>query len=745
MLPRIMGVTIYATSTVIASFMAGLALGSFLLGRFIDKRKDPLRIYAGLEFLIGLTAFIVPALLVVCLPILKYLFQVSGENQFLVTLARPGLSFLVLLIPTTMMGGTLPILTSWLVKEGILFGRSFSLLYSINTLGAVTGVAIGGFVTLGSLGETATLGLGAAINSLVAILAYGIFRKERRIEGGSEKVEANVIGLKRRISLYSDQIRRVVLVAFIISGFTALAYEVIWTRNLILFLKTSIYAFSGMLTIFLLGIALGSFCMKGLVDRLTRPLLIFGILELLVGFFSIISLYLFPFFDGHWGSQFRGLERVLIAPFVIVFPLTFLLGMIFPIASVCYARDDASTGASVGLLYSANTVGSILGALLAGFWLIPHWGSTNSVVLLVCLNFSLGLLLLWLESGRALITKVSCLTVLLLLGIFIVMVKSQDPLLLTITNKVESYKKSVCGDNSLYEIYYNKEGIEGTVTAFSIFDRKQLWINGMGMTELCTETKLMAHLPLMFSKIPKELMVVCFGMGTTTKSAALYADINITVIELVQEVYDIFGYYHDNGKEILQQKNVHPLVNDGRNYLLLSPRKYDVITVDPAPPIWSAGTVNLYTREFFQICRDRLSADGVMCLWFPGATTEDEVKSILRTFHAVFPHTKVYRGPHNWGYYLIGTKRSVIESDFRSNVEKAFQNQAMVNDLAEYDKVCVSPDQLYQLLLWDTQEVEKIAQEGVLITDDYPYTEFFLWRYLRGRMKEYNPQSCSNR
>jgi hypothetical protein len=134
-----------------------------------------------------------------------------------------------------------------------------------------------------------------------------------------------------------------------------------------------------------------------------------------------------------------------------------------------------------------------------------------------------------------------------------------------------------------------------------------------------------------------------------------------------------------------------------------------------------------------------------MCLWFPGATTEDEVKSILRTFHAVFPHTKVYRGPHNWGYYLIGTKRSVIVSDFRSNVEKAFQNQAMVNDLAEYDNYCVSPDQLYRLLLWDTQEVAKIAQEGVLITDDYPYTEFFLWRYLPKKPKEYDPQPSVNR
>ncbi len=157
MLARIMGVTIYATSTVVAAFMAGLALGSFLFGRFIDRREDPLRVYATLEFLIGTTALLVPVIFSISLPIYKYVYAISGENQLLITVLRTLICFLALLLPTTMMGGTLPILTSWLVKRGILFGRSFSLLYGINTFGAVFGVIISGFITLEFWGEYRTI------------------------------------------------------------------------------------------------------------------------------------------------------------------------------------------------------------------------------------------------------------------------------------------------------------------------------------------------------------------------------------------------------------------------------------------------------------------------------------------------------------------------------------------------------------------------------------------------------------
>jgi spermidine synthase len=364
--------------------------------------------------------------------------------------------------------------------------------------------------------------------------------------------------------------------------------------------------------------------------------------------------------------------------------------------------------------------------LLAGFWLIPVWGSTNAVIFLALLNVALGLLLLWLDNRSSMRNKICYLTVIPILLLLIFHVQGNDPFLSTITMRIHKIKQIICKEKDCpYEIFYNKEGIEGTVTAFSINNHKSLWINGIGMTTLCTETKLMSHLPIMYTtKLPKEMLIICFGMGTVLKSATLYPDLNITTVELVAEEYKIFGYYHKTAEKILKLKNVSTIVNDGRNYILLSPKKYDIITVDPAPPIYSAGTVNLYTREFFQTCKERLTPEGVMCLWFPGGQ-ETEVKSLIRTFYSVFPNMRVYIGPHKWGFYLIGTMKEVSKSDVRRNMEKAFANPAILKDLGEYDNSCISSRQLNQMFLWDNNMIKAISKDGVLITDDYPYTEFF--------------------
>ena len=738
MLARIMGVTIYATSTVVAAFMAGLALGSFLFGRFIDRRDDTLRVYATLEFMIGATALLVPLIFAISLPFYRYVYGITGENQILLTIVRTFTCFLALLLPTTMMGGTLPILTSWLVKRGTLYGKSFSHLYGINTFGAVFGVIISGFITIELLGEYRTILVGVLLNFLVAICAYAIYRQEVRIEG-PRLASGSSEGKDRRISPYSDRVRRVVLAAFVISGLTSLAYEVIWTRQLILFLRTSIYAFSAMLVVFLTGIAYGSLLISDRVDKFVRPLVVFGVLELVIGFLSIANLYLFPAFDSALLTEKLGILRAPAAAFAIVFPLTFLFGLIFPTANVCYAKTSSGAGSSVGWLYSANTIGSIFGALLAGFWLIPVWGSTNAVVVLALLNVGLGLLLLWMESGSSRRTKLWYLAVVPVLFLMIFQVKYKDPFMSTIAMRI---KALACRENKKscsYKIFFHKEGVEGSVTAFSANNHKFLWINGIGMTFLGTETKLMAHLPIMFTKKPpRDLLIICFGMGTVLKSAILYPNLDITTVELVPEEYKIFGYYHRGGEEILKRPNVHPIINDGRNYILLSPKKYDIITVDPAPPIYSAGTVNLYSLEFFQLCKERLNPEGVMCLWFP-AGNEDEVKSLLKTFHAVFPNMEVFAGPHGWGFYLIGTMQQISEEEFRHNEQRAFADPAILTDLSEYNKSCTSRQKLDQMFLWDSKAVEALSRDASLITDDSPYTEFYLWRYLSKSSKDFPP------
>src|SRR5271157_1821172 len=525
MLTRITGVTIYATATVLAAFMSGLAMGSFLFGRFVDRREDALRIYAVLELLVACSALLVPLLFATCVPMYRYAYEISGESMVTGTVIRGITSFLSLLVPTTIMGGTLPVLTSCLVKRDNVFGRNFSILYGLNTLGAVCGVVMSGFVTIGELGEWNTIYIGVAINLLVAVMAYTVYVKDSKSTPDPAASAGISAASAASISPYSDQVRSVVLIAFAASGFTALAYEVLWTRQLILFLETSIYAFSGMLAIFLTGIAVGSVAMNRMVDRLTNPLTFFGVLELVVGFLSILNLYLFLPFDSALARTWLGGFRPVLAAVVIVFPMTFVFGMIFPVAGRCYAKNVERTGASVGWLYGSNTVGSIFGSLCAGFVLVPVVGSTKTVIVLACINVALGLILLGLAAGRTKVQKLVLVSMVLVFGAIAMGSFGRDPFLATIERRIYGNKKTD-GTASIAptpgtEIYLHKEGLEGTVTAFSQKHFKHLWINGVGMTFLCTETKLMAHLPLMFAKDPKELLIICFGMGTTVKSAAL--------------------------------------------------------------------------------------------------------------------------------------------------------------------------------------------------------------------------------
>ncbi len=711
-LSRVIGVTTYATSVTLAAFMAGLAIGSFMFGKFIDKRKDQLRIYALLQLAVAVTAVLVPPILKIAIPFYKHVYIMSHENTTLIAILKLIVSFISLLIPATLMGGTLPVLTSYLVKREGLFGKNFSLLYGINTLGAVLGVVLSGFVTLGALGEWNTIFIGVLINIIVGALALLLYNNTVKfIEEDKAVVQADT-----PISPYSDFVRKVVLISILISGFTALAYEVIWTRQLILFLETSIYAFSGMLAVFLAGIAIGSIIMNKYLDGLKAPLIVFGTLELIIGILSILNLHLFAFLDNNLLSK-------LLSPVVLVFPLTFFFGAIFPLASLCYAKSINRSGFSVGAVYGFNTIGNVAGSILTGFLFISLLGSSRTIILLGFLNVAIGLTLLWLEPNRSSRFKMVYLLVIPIAISFSLGLIGKDPFLGVIEKRIQ-----MMGAEEGYKIFHNKETVEGTVTAYAIGQNKIISVNGYGQSVLCTETKIITHLPVMLAKEPKKLLIICFGLGTTARSACIYDGLDITTVELVPEEYKCFKYFHDDAEEILRQKKFHPVAGDGRNYLLLSPEKYDIISIDPSPPIYAAGTVNLYSQEFLLLCKEHLTKDGAMCLWFPGGP-EDDSKAIIKTFYSIFPNMSLWLGPRKWGFYMIGTLTK-IEID-KLKIEKAFTNPKLLKDLSEYDNTCATSSQLLSLLaLKDKNTIENLTKDSVIITDNFPYTEFPLWRYM---------------
>lgn len=706
MLSRVLGVTTYATSITIAAFMAGLGIGSYIFGKFSDRLKSLLKLYALLEMLIAITAVITPFLFQFSVPLYKGLYELSDHNRPVIMLLRCLVSFLTLLIPTTLMGGTLPVLTGYLTKKDRLFGNNLSLLYGFNTFGAVTGVLLSGFITIGKLGEWKTILLGVAVNLLVSgtVLIIGI-----KTMWSGAGTEAGVDGMTAKSepdSLYSGKTRTAVLIFVLISGFTALAYEVIWTRQLILYLQVSVYAFSAMLAVFLLGIASGSLFANKMLGKKGNRLIMFGTLQLALSIVSLISLYIFPLFNIN--KYLR-----LLSPIYLVFPTAFIFGMIFPVAAVCYAGNKDEIGGDIGTIYSFNTAGNVLGSIVTGFIFISLIGSTKTIMLLAAVNMVVGISLLFIAPDK---TKKSVfaygaaavIIVLLMAGAL-----NKDVFLDVLKNRISKYPKS--------EIYYNKEGVQGTVTSCYFNDSKVLEINGVGQTSLCTETKLMAHLPVLFADKPDKMLIICFGMGTILESAVTYGNIDITISELVPEVYKCFGYYHKNAAEILKYGKLNLNVEDGRNFLLLSSDKYDMISIDPSPPIYSAGTVNLYTREFLELCKEHLTPGGVMCMWFPGGTKLDN-RMILRTFFTVFPESIVWKGPNNWGFYMLG-KLKKMEIDAKK-IRKAFADKKIVEDLSEYDKSCVTADQLLALYLGNPETIGPKIEKYPVITDNHPYTEF---------------------
>lgn len=732
MYSRIIGSTNYAIAIVLAAFMGGLAAGSFLFGKTIDRRVHRLRFFALLELSIGIVSLAVTFAIPLFGPFYKHIYQLSGDTLGLAFFIRASLLFLCVLIPATLMGGTLPVLTSYLTHRYSAFSRNVSLLYGLNTIGAVFGVLFSGYVSIGFWGERRTVLLGFLLN---AIVATGAFLLHYRSAGRPVTVSPPEPGAAR-MSTYSNNVRGAVLAAIFLSGLTALAYEVIWSRQLILYLKTSIYAFSAMLATFLAGVGLGSTFITLSVKRIKNPLYVLGAIEIVIGLLSVINVYTFPLFDN---SHLLDKFGPALAAVAIVFPLTLFFGAAFPVATMAFTKDERTSGSSVGTLYSFNTMGNIIGSLVGGFILIPVVGSSNSILFLGTVNLLIGTVLVLLDSGKAFRTRIAHLTAIPIACIFSFGLFGNDPFLDVVAKRIQRLAEN---SNADYRIFSNREGVQGTVTSFSLGGGPFLYINSVSMTILCTDTKLMAHIPVALLSDPKEMLIIAFGMGTTARSASLYEDLNVTTVEIVPEVYGDFSFFHPDADEVVRRKNLKRIVNDGRNYLFLTDKKFDIITLDPSPPIWSAGTVNLYSREFFQLCKEHLTEKGIMNLWFPGDATEDEMKAVLKAFHSVFPRTTVWSGIKGWGFYFIGMPENLqLDPD---SLKEIFRNPITKNDVMEYaafDTVPKNAFDILELLMWNADEVARQVKDFPMVTDDYPYTEFPLWRHSLEEYEKWRPDA----
>lgn len=711
-----LSVTVYAVTTVLCAFMAGLAIGAAIAGPLAGRLRRPLFAYGLVELALGVVAAAIPAVLFHLGPVYGAVHRALGGLPALFAGARFFLAFGILLVPCTLMGMTLPLLSSAVIHREEVVARGAGGLYSANTLGAVAGCIAAGFALIPSLGLQATSLLAAGVSALVGVGAMWLGRDLSITSAAPAAQEA-----RRRLS---PEVRLGFL-AIAISGFTALGYQVLWTRALEQFTHNSTYAYSAILATFLLGIAAGSAVAAPLADRLRRPLLGLGVVEILISASVVASLILYANLDrlipeaaraiGGLTSWGRAIALIFGEASSILLVTTFLFGMTFPLVARAAVEGLDSVGERIGMAYTANTAGSILGALLVGFALLEALGMVGAFVTLIVLNAGIGVVLAWRTSrgaARWAVTAIGAGT-LAAVALFV------SPRLFE-----QSFVRR------FGPLLFYREEVTDTVMVTQHPKRGRMIRYGDGRgtsgTGTVAEDRMYAEIPLLLHPAPRRVLNICFGVGNSLSSVAVHPVERIDSVELSPGVVLAAPFFSETNRDVLRDPRIHMFVADGRNFLLTSDERYDIIRLDP-PELHTAGIVNLYTREFYQLARQHLAEGGIFSIWVNVVMTPvDDLRTLVRTVAAVFPHVTIWHGPYRYSWVING---SLVPRDpDLALLEKKLADPAVRNDLASIGIHDVF-DFLAHFVMAD-DEVREFAGSGPIVTDDHTILDFTVPRSL---------------
>jgi predicted membrane-bound spermidine synthase len=695
----VFGNTTQAISAILTGFFAGMAIGSLGGGRLADRVRSPLRLYGILEVAVAAIALATPVLFGRVADVYRSAYPALELSPTLLGLARFALALAALAPATVLMGATLPTLSRHLTRHHAEAATSFGRLYAANTLGGIVGAGLSGFVLIELFGLTGALaaGVGCSVVAGVAALALGrgAVRREVRITAAP-----------------APRGRTLALAVAFVSGMTSLGYQVLWTRLLSSGTGSTTYVFSAILVIFLVGIAVGALLYSAGVGRGTSPVAVLGATQLLVGVIAVAGVAVI-------GGAVVDLPLPLVM-LVTLLPTTILMGLALPVASGLAAQRDEHVGGDTGALLAANTLGIVVGTFAVPFVFMPSIGSPRAVALLAVANLALGTALL----ARSRPARRRAIGPALIAAAVIALVVG--PPVLADPGAVRVLRGGT--------LYASAEDEIASVQAGSLNGERHLWVAGTSMTALTIDAKLMPLLPLMARPDAHSALVIAFGMGSSYRTA-LRAGLDVTGVELVPSVPGMFGYYYDDAEAVLSSPRGRLVIADGRNHVQLARESFDMVVVDPPPPIKSAGTAVLYSREFYAACRDRLGAWGVMMEWMPYDQSVDEFRSHVRTFADVFPHLTILFGPGGNGVFMLGSSEAIAIDGGRARAILA--RPGVAADLA------ATPDAkgrtldewtaLVPRLLWVTDaDARRFAGDAPPISDDRPLTEYFLLRGLFG-------------
>lgn len=728
------GQTTLAVSLTVAAFLGGLVLGSLLLGPRVDRTRHPLRMFSVLELSTGVLGLAVTFLL-------SWLTRQHGALGALFASALPfrvAFSFVLLLPPALAMGGTLPALARHLATREESVGRNFGLLYSLNTLGAALGCALCGFFIIGWLGLLHTALLAASLNVAVALGALLLSR------GAAPPIELTPEAPPAPAQAIPAQMRAPLLAAFVVTGFASLCYEVLWFRLLMGVMESTAYALTLLLFTFLLGLVLGGLWYAQRLSRHPKPLeLLVGLQSGLAfaGLFSLLFLGQSQLLQrlvrfglvsvglGGWGY----LAPLLHAGLVILVPTT-LMGIAFPLVTALTAPQVERVGRHVGILYALNTLGGIAGSLLTGFVFIPLLGTQVTLASVCVLNL---LVAVWIQvkdpaASRRGLVNLAAAALLLVAGVVML---------------PRNYLLAAVSEFRSSTLLEARESKEGTV-AVSQYDRdsvcrsglyqcdesscpafmhRQLRFGSMSYANTVMPGKrymrTLAHLPMLLHANPRDVLEVCFGTGTTAGSFATYPSMrSLTLVDLNSDVFELAPYFAETNHGVLQDPRTQRFVDDGRHFLQSHPERYDVISLEPPPPI-APGTVSLYSKEFYELSRERLNPGGRMAQWIPLDQQSLQVNQMLiQAMLEAFPYVTLWV-PARLEAVLIGSvePQSIDLEDWRRRLDQA---PAAKENLAEVG--FANPEQLIASYFMGDSGLRSYVNKARAVSDDLPSVEYFL-------------------
>jgi spermidine synthase len=757
MLMQVFGSTTFALSALLTAFMAGLALGSEIGGRYAKRLRRPLRWYGLMELGIGGFALLVPIVLEALPALYAPLFQHLYDDFYVFSLLRFAMVFLVLLVPTTCMGATLPFLTEFVARQGQDWESSAGLLYGTNTIGACIGTAASGFFLLPALGLRSCNMVFAAVSIALCIV---VVATDARWNDGALPVPEKATAARPSLS---PQVKWV-LACFAVAGGVSMTYQVLWTRAYVMVLGSSTYSFTVILATFLVGLAGGSAIMSALLRRVRDPLFLLALTQAGVCLAAAMCFWTLGLTPGLLFEHLRSgtpspasvwTYGVGLVALVVLVP-TLLQGAAFPLA-IRVVSDATPKGESgggiVGRTYAINTVGAIVGSFASGFVLMPLLGLRSAMMLTLGVNFAaaavLGVLSLRERAGGV---RVSTFTGLALACVAAVVLAPELDLARLSSGAFRVYwsrevftRKSFERDRP--EMVFYRDGVAATISVERRGRLLTLKANGKpeasNDADMATQI-LVGLLPFVLHETtqsaraarkagtyrpPRTAAMVGFGSGVTAGAALTWPLERLDVVEIEAAMLDASRAFDPYNHAALDDPRIRVVESDGRNFLEYTGDQYDVIVSEPSNP-WIAGVASLFTREHFLRARRKLAPGGVFCQWVQLYEMRPEnVARVIKTFRAAFPHSLAFSSQaKGTDLVLIGSEEPVLLGV--EGMPAAFSDASVRGELLRAN--VRTPDDLYALLFLGGDEMERfvtdreaeLGHEIIINTDDNGILEF---------------------